>query len=160
MNASQPKLPTRSKRFGVGKEIGGAVYVHRKYADVLGDRVATATNQIPVNFDYDVVKLNLRNDSVSFIRCKDFDSADEPTVGEILTVQPSGESKRRLPPVDPEIYHHKWLFVRDDYNGFDVENSRRRSLAWISLDDVDRKRIGRKKYWEDNVVPRIVCKDT
>ena len=35
------------------------------------------------------------------------------------------------PPSDPYIYHHKWLFVADDYDGFDVEESKARSGAWL-----------------------------
>ena len=35
-------LPKRSKRYGVGKEIGGAVYVHRDYEGRLGDAVTEA----------------------------------------------------------------------------------------------------------------------
>jgi len=56
---------------------------------------------------------------------------------------------------DPYIYHHKWLFVADDYGGFDVDESKRRSLAWMSLPDIDKSRIGRKSYWEDHVLPRL-----
>jgi hypothetical protein len=56
---------------------------------------------------------------------------------------------------DPYIYHHKWLFVKDDYSEFDVEESKRRSLAWLVLDGIDKKRIGRLSYWTAHVVPRI-----
>jgi len=149
------KLPVRSKHFGIGKDIGGAVYVHRSYADRIGSVVGGALEHLPADFEYDVVKFNHRTGAISFIRVADFDAADEPTIGEVLTVSPNGKTKRRAPPKDPEIYHHKWLFVEDDYDGFDVEASKRRSLAWMSLDDVDRKRIGRKRYWEENVVARI-----
>jgi hypothetical protein len=66
---------------------------------------------------------------VSFIRCTDFDSAPEPTVGEIVTVDATGRIRRRPRHRDPEIYHHKWLFVAENYEGFDMEASRRRALA-------------------------------
>jgi len=56
---------------------------------------------------------------------------------------------------DPDIYHHKWLFVADDYQGFDVVASKTRSEQWIALGDVDRSRIGRKSYWEERVVPQL-----
>jgi hypothetical protein len=56
---------------------------------------------------------------------------------------------------DPYIYHHKWLFVSDDYEEFDVEASKSRSERWMALTDVDRSRIGRKSYWDEQVVPRI-----
>ncbi len=105
--------------------------------------------------NYTVVKLNLRTGAVSFIQCVDFDAALEPTVGDIVTIDAEGHSRHRPQPRDPEIYHHKWLFVADDYAGFDVQESKQRSLAWSALKDVDRKRIGRKSYWAEHVLPRL-----
>jgi len=145
----------RSKRYGVGKEIGGAVYIHRRYEDVLGEVVAEAKERLPAGFEYQVVKYDARSGNVSFIESPDFDEADEPAVGEVVTVKPDGTVRRRRAADDPEIYHHKWLFVRDDYEGFDVEESRERSRAWTGLEGVDRTRIGRRSYWEREVVPRI-----
>ena len=51
--------------------------------------------------------------------------------------------------------HHKWLFVADDYQGFDVERSKGRSQRWIAIGNVDRSRIEKKSYWEEHFVPRI-----
>jgi hypothetical protein len=150
-------LPQRSKRFGVGKEIGGAVYVHRDYEDRLGDAVREAKKHLPESASYHVVKLNQRTGAVSFIQCVDFDTAPEPTVGDIVTIDVEGNSRHRSQPRDPEIYHHKWLFVADDYAGFNVPQSKQRSLAWSALEGVDRKRIGRKSYWEQIVVPRLMA---
>jgi hypothetical protein len=45
--------------------------------------------------------------------------------------------------------------VRDDYPGFDVQASRDRSRAWTQLAGVDVRRIGRRSYWIERVVPRI-----
>ena len=59
-----------------------------------------------------------------------------------------------------QIYHHKWLFVKDDYKGFNVDNSVKRSMAWLPLrkenkiKNVNWSSIGRQKTW-DNVVPHI-----
>ncbi len=148
-------LPKRSKRYGVGKEIGGAVYVHRSYEQVLGSAVEAARRHLPPEFCYTVVKLNLTTKSVSFVEVADFDSAPEPTIDTIITVRADGSTKRTLPPSDPFIYHHKWLFVKDDYDGFDVEESKARSQAHMVLDDIDRTRIGRRNYWNTEVVPRL-----
>ena len=148
-------LPKRSKRFGVGKEIGGAVYVHRDYENKLGDAVEKAKRHLPESVSYTVVKLNLRTNAVSFIQCVGFDTAPEPTVGEMVTIDAEGNSRRRSQPRDPEVYHHKWLFVADDYPGFDVQESVQRSLCWSALEDVDRKRIGRKSYWDEHVIARL-----
>lgn len=149
------EMPTRSRRFGVGKEIGYAVYVHREYEERLGATVEWAKRHLPESYEYTVVKLNQRNDSVSFILCPDFDLEHEPAIAEILVVSADGVTQRRTTPTDPYIYHHKWLFVDDDYRGFNVDESKARSLHWISLGDVDRSRIGRASYWNEHVIPRL-----
>ena len=145
----------RSRKYGVGKEIGGAVYVHCQYEDVFGDVVLKSKNQLPDGFEYHVVKYDERRGSVSFIESPDFDTADEPVVGEIITVKSEGTVTQREQLADPYIYHHKWLFVDDDYNGFDVFASKQRSEQWTALSNVDRTRIGNKIYWEQHVLPRL-----
>jgi hypothetical protein len=47
------------------------------------------------------------------------------------------------------------VFVVDDNQGFNVADSIAHSQQWISLGNVDRSRIGRKSYWEENVVPHL-----
>ena len=151
----QNQLPRRSKRFGVGKEIGGAVYIHRAYEDRLGVVIDHAKKHLPLTFAYDVVKLNIRTEAISFIECPDFDTIPEPSIGNVLIVDIDGNVRRRRQPRDPEVYHHKWLFVAEDYEGFDVEASRRRSLEWICLDGLDRARLARRSYWDQYVVPQL-----
>ena len=148
-------LPRRSSQFGVGKEIAGKVYVHRDYANRLGDVVAKAAKRLPDDFEYAVVKYDTRSRAVSFIASLDFDTADEPTVGDVITVSCDGTTRRRSQRSDPQIYHHKWLFVADDYAGFNVAVSKCRSATWLALDDVDKARIGTKSYWEANVAGRL-----
>ena len=148
-------LPSRSRRYGVGKEIGGSVYVHRHYEDRLGPTVAIAKRWLPAGHTYDVVKYNRRTETVSFIRCPGFDVQSEPSIGSVVTVRSNGTLQRRAVLRDPLIYHHKWLFVADDYTGFDVAESQARSAAWLALPDVDKSRIGRQSYWQTHVVPRL-----
>lgn len=154
------ELPSRSRRFGVGKEIGYAIYVHREYEAILGASVEWAKRHLPQQYDYTVVKLNQRNDSVSFIRCPHFDSEHEPAIDAIIVIRSDGTAQRRTTPTDPYIYHHKWLFVAEDYEGFDLEASVRRSIAWMSLPDVDKSLIGRASYWNKHVVHRLNALDT
>lgn len=149
------RLPRRCPEYGVGKKIGGAVYVHRKYESVFGSLVIDAREQLPQDFEYTVVKLNLANATLSFVQVPEFDTAPEPTVGLVIIVKKDGTTRSIRPPADPFIYHHKWLFVADDYAGFDVAATKLRSLAWMSLPDVDKSRIGRKSYWDTEVLPRL-----
>lgn len=130
--------------------------MHRNYEERLGATVEWAKRHLPENYEYTVVKLNQRNDSVSFILCPNFDLDHEPAIAAILVVNADGATQRRTTPADPYIYHHKWLFVDDDYPGFQVHESKARSLHWISLGDVDRSRIGRASFWNEHVVPRLI----
>ncbi len=118
-------------------------------------RVEWAKRHLPENYEYTVVKLNQRNDSVSFILCPNFDIDHEPAIAAIIVVSADGATQRRTTPADPYIYHRKWLFVDDDYRGFSVDESKARSQHWISLGDVDRSRIGRASYWKEQVIPRL-----
>ena len=111
--------------------------------------------KIPSDFEYTVIKHNEMNGNVSFIHCPDFDEAEEPSTGDYAVVKADGTVSLHKSLEDPYIYHHKWLFVADDYEGFDVAASQARSLAWLALDDVDKSRIGRASYWHQNVVPRL-----
>ena len=44
----------------------------------------------------------------------------------------------------------------DDYTGFDITESKHRSILWqLLVPPVDTKRIGRKSYWEALVLPRL-----
>jgi hypothetical protein len=152
----KPAFPKRSARFKVGKEIGGAVYIHKEYSHVLSDVFKKAQDAVSQDFEYTVVKYDLSTDVVSFIQSHDFDSAAEPTVGDLYTIRPEGTCTFRRKLADPWIYHHKWLFVHDDYSGFDVEESKARSVAWLQLPGIDFTRIGKKSFWEQNVLPRLV----
>jgi hypothetical protein len=159
-------LPKRSTAYGVGKVIGGNIYVHRAYEHLLPhqDKFKLAKELVPEPFDslrYNVVKYNLSTGAYSFIFSPNFDSVDEPIVKHVFLMKPSEISYNGFSidylkqPNDPWIYHHKWLFVKDDYRGFDVVASKERSERWLSLPDVDKAKIGKKSYWEKYVVPRL-----
>lgn len=146
-------MPTRSSKTGVGKQIGNAVYVHRKYTGSIpeSERVKQACKGNE-NWDWDIAKIT--PEQISLIKSPDFDAAEEPISGDSLVVRQDGSSKLVSQLDDPNIYHHKWLMVGDDYGGFDVEQSKNRSKSWINL-PVDKSKIGKKSYWEGNVIPLI-----
>ncbi len=148
-------LPKRSARFKVGKEMGGAVYVHKQYESVLPEAVQKAKLALPEDFEYTVVKYQMSAEQVSFIQSLDFDSADEPTVGDLYTIKADGSASFRRKLADPWIYHHKWLFVLDEYHGFDVADSKKRSRQWLALNGIDFRRIGRRSFWDRSIVPRL-----
>ncbi len=155
-------LPKRYKPFGVGKFIGGNVYIHRQYEQLLPSEYWGARSIIPDDFQYTIIKFNLKTRAFTFIESPDFDTAHEPTVGDMIVMTPdnswaSGYRSKFITHNnhDPLIYHHKWLFVHDDYTGFNVEVSKARSVLWTSLHDVDKSRIGRRSYWRQFVLTRL-----
>ena len=77
-------------------------------------------------------------------------------VGNSLRVKKEDEefviSKIQESPKNPLIYHHKWLFVKDDYKGFNVDESKQRSIDWKTKLGVDRvltSKIGRLSFWNN-----------
>jgi len=136
----------------VGKKVGGCIYVHRDYVDHVFCDIEWAVELVPEDWDYVIVKVNLTTCQCSFIKCADFDTADEPTVGDSFVVKPDGTTRIVKAPKDPWIYHHKWMMVDPSYGGFDYSESQARSAAWQVLADVDKSRIGKKSCWEDYVL--------
>lgn len=158
---NNPRLPKRYAPYGVGKFIGGSVYVHRQYEGVLPVKAFQEAKKLALGYgdSYTIIKYNFKTGSFTFIWCSDFDSANEPTMGKAVLCQRgkwAGFFTRLInPPADPWIYHHKWLMVGDDYQNFDAAASRARSERWMQLKGINKSRIGKKSVWEKEVVPKL-----
>ena len=135
------------------KRIGSVVWVHKSSQDELPqDLLKRAKSKVTDPFD--VIKYDKASGDFTFIRSKDFNTAPEPTVGDAVLVRKDGSTKVMKQKSDPQIYHHKHLFVKPDYKGFDVEASKRRSERIEKL-GVDKSRIGTLSYWKENVLPKL-----
>lgn len=127
-------LIKRSTKYGVGKEIGGDIYVHKMYAgavvpaDIL-DNAESVLQQSYPDFQFNCIRYSPKTEAVSFQEVPDFDTAREPKVGHYITIFPDGSVKTGY---SPYIFHHKWLFVKNDYPGFDVAESWNWSKLWLS----------------------------
>lgn len=142
-----------------GQLIGGSRYIHRDYVHKLGaqkkmvqEAIKTAQEKYP-DFEWTVAKIE--NDSVIFMHSPDFNESHDPIVGQSYKVR--GAFARAIPQMDDEqkVLHHKWMFVEDDYPGFDVGEEKERSQTWMSMPDLDYSRIGDAVYWKSHVEPRI-----
>jgi hypothetical protein len=132
----------------VGKRMGFWVYVHRDYVSKLPLELKVRVRlarELAENFEYNCLKISTDSGVVVFMHSPDFDTSQEPVAGkwcrvdmDDLTVKHGSTSN---------IWHHKWLWVMDDYRGFDVEVSYQRSQDWLALEGVDMFRIGNPKYW-------------
>lgn len=148
-------LSESTKPRKIGKRIGGDLYVHKNYAVQAGipeDLLKQAMTHLPQGFDFTAVKYNAKDNSLSFIESPDFDTANEPAVGQAIKVNADGTVKVTKGLQDPMIWHHKWQWVPDDYPGFDVAQSKERSDLWKSKLGTNRdvsSRIGRQSYWQN-----------
>jgi hypothetical protein len=142
-----------------GKKIGDTFYMHRsvnneKYSELINK----AIELLDKNFDYEVLKINEKKKEISFIQSLDWNTAHEPIVGDSYKININTHKitfcKGRKN--NPQIYHHKWMFVEDDYKGFDVEESKQRSKTWENSGiEFDRKKIGNSNYWTDVVLNKM-----
>jgi hypothetical protein len=152
----------RPKKYpDVGKlNSNGNLYVHKAYLYILPQeelmeaisRLKEEVGQIP---DFTIIKWGMKTGNFTFIQSPDFNSSHEPMMGDSWLVKFGQGIKFLRQQSDPYIYHHKWLMVKDDYSGFNVEISKMRSAAWSGLTGYNKRSIGRKAYWEREVVPRI-----
>jgi hypothetical protein len=124
----------------VGKYIGGKVYVHKEYAheviprrmmDFALDRInkLIASGFFIDDFKYNCVMWDKKRGVVRFDPALDFDRAREPHVGRFISINLDGSIKSGH---SDYIWHHKWMWVKDDYNGFGVEESKAWSKLWTS----------------------------
>lgn len=121
----------------VGKAIGGYVYLHKNYAeDVMSIERWKKAQELckeadPELFDsYNCIRYTFNNGNVRFDECPDFNTAREPHVSRYLEVSPkTGEVLRSG--YSNNIFHHKWLWVKDDYKGFNVQESYNWSKLWL-----------------------------
>lgn len=126
----------RRYRNNVGKQVGGSLYVHRMYADqvipkeVLEKALNTITKSNP-EFDYNCLMWDSKRNFVRFDEAPDFDSGREPHVGDFIVVSLNGAFPPKKGHSD-SIWHHKWLWVKDDYKGFDVDKSKDWSKLWLA----------------------------
>ena len=164
---------------GVGKVLGKNKWVHASALPALSPaeralvgkalRAIQREKGIEIDFRKDVIiKINPveNGGAVTFCYSPDWKTATEPECGPMVGVSglTAGPLKFRVtrPPADPYIYHHKWMFVDDDYRGFNVAQAKRWSETWENSPVVRalcadknehfRLRIGKQHYWQSKVL--------
>ena len=138
----------RSPRHRVGKEIGGQIYLHKNYVQNVVPWAAfkLAEALLPNGFEYKCVMYEPKQNAIRFDEAPDFDTAREPMVGHYVNVYldiletKSGYSKM--------IWHHKWMWVKDDYQGFDVDEAYQWSKYWTQH---IQHPSGSKRIWEQQI---------
>ena len=146
----------KSPKYGVGKQVGNTIYLHNSVEDRLPTEVLNnAKDKISSDFNYTIVKYDESNGNITFIQSPDWDISDEPIVGDAILIRGDGSERFIKQKKSPQIYHHKWLSVDDNYSGFNTEESKNRSRSWLKVPNIEFNKIGYKNYWDTNVVPYI-----
>jgi len=139
---------SRDRSTGVGKKMGDSVYMHISYAEDL-DGFEYAKSLLPEGFNPNTIRYNPKTGEFAFYETEEFDTHPEPTAGRMVTVSTqTGEATE--PKDNDQIFHHKWQWVKDDYEGFDVGGAAQRSVDWQTKANetgTSRSNIGRKNIW-------------
>ena len=124
-------------KFGIGKAVGSKIYVvNGAHHGIIPQDVWDKAKKILVDkwlspslfntLCYDFKKPHI----VRFDVCEGFCTEREPVVGQMVFVDTeSGEIWKKY---NSQCYHHKWLIVPEDYEGFDVQASYMWSQHWLS----------------------------
>ena len=104
-----------------------------------------------IGIDSYVLKYDRLKNSMSIIATPDWDTENEPTVGDsvVAMYNQDGELTAKKIKCKNQIYHNKWQFVQPNYSGFDVEEAKKRTKLWNSIPDINKhkSRIGYRDYW-------------
>jgi len=133
-----------------GKKVGSCVYVHFLYAStIIPLAILSKAKRFLKGFDYNCIKWDKKTNNLTFQYSPDFDVADEPIVGDCFLVRPDGTTKFMKQKKDPQIWHHKWMWVADDYKWFDIEESKARSKQWEPhVTKEEKRKIGTLSFWK------------
>ena len=161
-----------------GKVFDKHVYVHKNYAHLIPhkidmDIVKELAKELPQDFKFNLIRYFRTNNpdgfkQVTFINAIGFDSMREPILGDSYYVEKLLNYRTNVMDLtvklvkmkkNPQIYHHKWVFVPQDYPGFDWKEAKEWSEKWKSVMNTrgttgpySRKynftKIGYKDYWE------------
>jgi 2-polyprenyl-3-methyl-5-hydroxy-6-metoxy-1,4-benzoquinol methylase len=157
-------------RYSVGKVIGGRLYIHKSYADYIGEtdpkfretfeNAKKALQAEYPDFEYNCINYHPASGEVQFQEAPDFDTAREPVVGMQINVQTDGtvtEANRGKP--FQQIWHHKWQWVGNDYKGFNVRQSWEWSKQWLST-ILGASKGGSMRAWNEQLAENGLPEDT
>ena len=161
MSAELEQLKTILSRFGIvrqkpaGRMLGTRWQAHRKYAkEIVPESTLVTAEKCARDHCPAILRLanafqyNTADKSFSFDYSPDFDFDDEPMLAASFTVHQDGMHQFVPVSEDPIIWMHKWLWVTDDYTGFDVIQSARRSVVLCNAIPVDEQRkLHRRTSW-------------
>ena len=130
-----------SRHKPAGKSIGGKIYAHMDYLNQIIKDESKIEKAIELledarlykeAFSYNCFCWNPKENIILFQEGPDFDSAPEPKVGYIIKVNLDTNNVEKSKKPYEQIWHHKWLWVDNNYDGFDVADSWNRSKYYAT----------------------------
>ena len=134
--------------YQAGKHIGSKIYVHKKYKwavlpeKELCDALDILKAELP-DFKFNCICYDNKKNIMRFDEAPDFDTAKEPAVGWMVSINLNTDEVTKSH--SNSIWHHKWLWVRPEYLGFDVKESYEWSKFWLSK--LKETASGNKEKW-------------
>jgi hypothetical protein len=146
------------KKYSVGKIIGGRIYMHINYIQLLPWEAQVARDRAQMELDRKIkcVSYCPKMNSYTFATSADFDCSYEPTVGDMITIQITEKDQLLVGDLkwSDSIWHHKWMWVGDDYDGFDIRDSYKWSQKYTQY--ISRPSGSLTKWCEQlNAVPEL-----
>ena len=122
------------------KKVVNCYYVHKSNINEL-------YNSVPTNLLAAVMGIFQEGSILYDIA---FDILEEPIVGSSYCYNIDTATWKIISGGN-KVYHHKWQFVSEDYKGFDITASKKRSEILNSIQEFkdNKSRIGNLVYWND-----------
>ena len=132
----------------VGKCIGGRIYAHFQYITEIVPRhiLSLAYPCLPGPVQFNTFVYDLKDKSIRFDTAEDFDTAREPCAGTYVKIYVNGMVETGN---IASIWHHKWLWVKNGYKGFDIEESYNWSRTW--LEKLKEPASGSPRVWKQQL---------
>ena len=136
------------------------IYFHKNYVRLFPQKLQDAIKFLPKHLEFNIIKYNSKDETASFILSPDFDEAYHPTIVQSAKVDLNNNGK----PLkiyryknNLKIYHHRWVFVKDDYKGFDVKKDKKWSALWSKVPRLNHLKYGTLENWTTHTLPRILA---
>ena len=142
------------------KQVRNCLYAHKSNIEELSEKLDVKEQGFLMDFiynfmseDFDVIKFDKENKHISIIKCIEWDKVFEP---KILNVDIYTYDLKHIKHIkynnNNPIYHNKWMFVSNDYSGFDINESKERTKMLeitIPCYSTIKNKIGRINFWSE-----------
>lgn len=151
------------------KRVGYNLYAHKSNLEELRSKLSNEmkgflnavliTVEHDLDIPYHIVKVDTKKKRVSVIECPTWNKYYEPIVGDsyCFNMETIAYSMKKG---GNKVYHHRWMFVSENYKGFDIKKSQERTWElWDNPEFQENKnRVGNLDYWLDFLKRYKMCR--